>query len=286
MAPALLRKAFEKIRPREYHDKLLPSSRNPKTSRKPVTEGSETGTYRKPPGTESGDRNTYDIMPSSIQICPHETLSFDRVKRIVRLPYFKSSGDDVCAFTNAQGHYHVSSKEQGEIYRCKPCPEVFKRLKAKAYYIYERSVDPHFDGLSLYVDWTMKFDDDMDVAGSLSDFTSFLDTLEIELCQHMRMGDAHVAAKLYRLCNSGPTGDPVEAYNKMQRRRETKCPSCSTTYDTYREGKSCHVLVRRCLGKGISAHERVWLDQCGEGKQALRNRLHSRMQIGLARVVL
>lgn len=235
-----------------------------------MTEGSETGTYRKPPSTESDDRDTYDIMTSSIQICPHETLSFERVKRIVRLPHFKYNGDEIDAFTDAPGHYHVFAKEEG--YQCKPCPEVFESLKAEAFYRYHWSVDSHFDGLILCVDWTMSFDDHMDVAGSFSDFQRFLAPLEIEICQHQRMSDANIAGKLYRLCKlGGPTGDPVEAYEEMQRRMAYKCARCNTSYETYKDGESCHVLVRRCLGKGKSVYERGWLDQCGDGKHTLRS---------------
>lgn len=273
MAPALLRKLFEKSPQCADHEKLLTSSQSPKTLRKPVPGVSETDTYGKRSRTENDDRNTYDIMTSSIQICPHESLSFERMKRIVRLPNFKYSGDEICAFTNASGHYHVSSEK--EMYQCRPCPEVLKSLQANAFYKYQWSRDFRFEGLVLCLDWTMRFDDHMDVTGSVWDLQSFLDTLGIDICQHMRMSDARIASKLYRLCNPDhpdhPVGDPVEAYKKekLHRRIAYKCAGCNTTYETWKDEESCHVLIKRYLGKGKCAYQWGWLDQCGERAHTL-----------------
>lgn len=270
MAPALLRKLFDKPPPREDHDQLLTSGQSPETSREPVTKVSETGTDREPSSTRNDDRNISDITKCSIQICPHETLSFERMKRILGLPNFKYNRKEICAFTNVSGHYQVLSKE--ETYQCRPRLEVCRSLKADAFCTYNRNLDGGLRDLIVTIDWTMKLDAHMDVAGSLPDMQRFLDRFHIELCRHMFMSHPKIATKLLRLCNpEAPVEEPVEGYEEMQRRRAEKCPGCNTTYDVYKDEESYHVLIKRYLGPGKSAYYKGWLDQCGEKGHALRS---------------
>ena len=115
----------------------------------------------------------------------------------------------------------------------------------------------------------MSFGDHKDIAGSVSDLQRFLDTLDIRFCQHTKMNDLRVAAKLYRLCNpSCPAQDPVDTYEEAHRGCIAKgCKRCPTTFETYKEGGVCHVLVKRHLGQGASVYEKRWLAQCGEKKK-------------------
>ena len=268
----LLRKLFERSPPCKDCEELLPLSEKPRRPKAHATGGSETGTYRKPSGAESKDGDKYDIKTSCVQICPHETLSFERMKRIVCLPHFKYSRDKIGALTKIPGHHHVSSAEG--TYRCTPYPKAFGSLKAKGFYKYQLGYEGSYDGLVLCVDWTMNFDKHMDLAGGcVSDLQRFLDPLDIQLCRHTKIGDARIASKLYGFCNpSRAAGDPVEAYEEVHRSRRTdRCTRCHTTFETYKEGKSCHILVKRYLGKGTSAYESRWLAQSGEGKHRLRS---------------
>ena len=117
----------------------------------------------------------------------------------------------------------------------------------------------------------MSFDEHMDLARSVSLLQMFLGGLDIQLCQHTKMGDLTIAAKLHALCQpSRPARDPLETYEEEHRGRRTEiCEKCQTTFETYKDGKGCHILVKRYLGKGLSVYEKRWLAQCGEGKHRL-----------------
>ena len=271
MAPALLRRLFEKSPQRTDYEKLLPPTQSPRSSQTLVTEGPDTSTCKKVSDAETKNRTTYDIKTSFVQICPHETLSYERIKRIVHLPYFKYSGDNIGAFTKAPGLYHASSVAGTHL--CKPYPKNFSSLKANGFYKYQQGYEGSYEGLVLCVHWTMSFEDHMDLAGTVSDLQRLLDALNIDLCQHTTMGELWIAKKLYRLCNpSRPAGDPVEAYEALHRSRRTeRCRRCHTTFEIYKEGKKCHITVKRYLGMGTSPYEKRWLAQCGEGKHRLRS---------------
>ena len=89
------------------------------------------------------------MKTSSVRICPHETLPFERKKSIVCLPYFKYSGDKIDAVTKALGPYHVSSLTG--IHLCKPHPEVVSSLTANSFHNYQRGYEGRYDGLVLCI---------------------------------------------------------------------------------------------------------------------------------------
>lgn len=270
MAPTLLKKLFDQHPQHTDYEKLLPTTQSPRNSETLEIESSDTDTYQKLTNAKDKSRNKHDIKTSCVQICPHETLSLERMKRIVHLPYFKYSGDKIDAFTRATGPYHVS---EAGTHLCKPHPNDFSSLKGNSFYKYQRGYDGSYDGLMLFVRWTMNFDDHMDAASSVPGLQRFLDTLDIRLCQHTNMSDSMIAARLFRICNpSHPARDPVKAYEEVLRDRMTeRCNRCDTTFKIYKEGKECHIQVKRYLGRGSSVYENRWLAQCGEEKHRLRS---------------
>ena len=267
MAPGFLRRLFDKSPQHTDFEKSILACRSPRYPRKVVPEDSDSPTSEKPSSAEIKSCNGHDC----VQICPHETLSFERMKQIIHLPYFKYSGDKIGAFTNAPSPHHISSKAGDHL--CKPYPRSFSSLRANGFYKYRRGFERDYDGLVLCVYWTMNLDDHTGFAGSVSDLQRFLGTLQIRLCQHTMMDDLRIAARLYRFCNpSRRSRDPVESYEEVHCGRKTeRCRRCHTTFETYKEGKACHILVKRYLGKGISAYEKRWLAQCGEEKHRLKS---------------
>ena len=273
MAPAMLRKLFDKSPQHKDSDceKLLRPGQDPRNSQSLENEASNNGTYKKFSDAEAKDRNKHDIKNSCVQVCPHETLSYERMKRIVNLSCFRYNGRKVGAFTKTPGPHHASSAAGSHL--CTPHPRDFGSLQASGFYRYEGDCHGYFDGLMLCVNWTMSFDEHMDLARSVSLLRRFLDGLDIQLCPHTKMDDWRMAAKLHALCQSSPPAkDPVEAYVEAHRgRRMEACEECFTTFETYKDEKGCHILVKRYLGKGFSAYEKRWLAQCGEGKHRLRS---------------
>ena len=275
MAPALLKKLFKRSSQDTDYERLLSPSLSARSSEKVVTKNLDTGgTSKKPTSAENKDKNKHDIKTCSVQICPHETLSFERMKRIVNLPNFKPRGrDKIGAFTKAPSLYHVPSSAGN--YCCKPYPKDFSSLKAKGYYKYQLGWEIDYSGLILCVDWSMNLDEHKDFTGSVSVLQKFLNVLDIHLCHHITMGDSTIAAELFRFCNpSRVEGDPVEAYEEAHRGRSAhRCTNCHTIFETYQEeeGEACHILVKKYLGHGTSIYEGQWLAQCGEeGKHRLR----------------
>ena len=271
MAPALFKKFFERSSQRTEYEKLVLSNPSARSSETVVNNYLDTGTSKKPTQAENKDSNKHDIKTCSVQICPHETLPFERMKRIAHLPNFKYARDKIGAFTKAPGHHHVLSS--GGIYRCKPYPKDFSSLKGEGYYKYQRSFGGGYDGLVLWIDWSMKLDEHKGFTGSVSELQRFLDVLDIHICQHITMSDLQIAAELFELCNpSCVEDDPVEAYEEAHRARwASQCTRCHTTFETCQKGEACHILVKRYLGQGGSIYEGRWLAQCGEGKHRLRS---------------
>ena len=271
MAPALLKKLFGRSSKPTDHERLLAPSLSASSSEKVVTKKLDTGTSETT-STEDKDKNKHDIKTCSVQICPHEALSFERMKRIVNLPRFKYYGRNrIGAFTQASSHHHVPCSEG--TYRCKPYPKDFSSLKAKGSYNYQMCWDGGYAGLVLSVDWSMNLDEHTAFTGSVPQLQNFLNALDIHLCQHITMGTSIIANELFALCNpSRVGGDPVEAYEKAHRaERGHQCMRCPTEFETYQEEEKCHILVKRYLGQGTSIYDGRWLAQCGEGNHRLRS---------------
>lgn len=263
MAPTLLKKLSDKISQHTDYKELLQSSTSSKIL---VIEGLDPNTYERPSSAAGKSHNKHESKTSCVRICPHESLSFKRMKRIVYLPWLKFTGDRISAFTHNPSHM---SPVAG-IILCKPYPNSFSSLRADSYYKYQRGLAGSYDGLMLCVCWTMSFDDHMSIAGSISDLRTFLDKLDIHLCPHTKM--SRLAANLHRLCNPPSPAQDVVAYEEEHRSRIIDgCRGCHTTFHTYKEGSTCHILVKRYLGKGDSAYEKRWLAQCGGQKHRLRS---------------
>lgn len=235
-----------------------------------VADGLFTDTHERPSSAEEKRRNNQDSKTSCVQICPHDNLSFERMKRIVRLPNFKFNKTIISAFTKNPSH-HASSV--AGIILCKPYPEGFSSLQAKSFYKYHSTLagTGYHDTLILCVHWTMEIDKHNSNTNSVSDFQKFLDKYDVHLCPHMKM--SHLSAKLHRLCNpSSPAEDPVVAYEEEYRSGRIKgCEGCDTAFQAYNRGSTCHILAKRYLGKGGSAYEKRWLAQCGGQKHRLRS---------------
>ena len=272
MAPALLKRLFERPSQRTDYERLLLASPSARSSETLVSKDLDTGTSKKKPtSAENKDSDEHDIKTCSVQICPHETLSFERMKRIVQLPNFKYARDKIGAFTKAPSHHHVLSSEG--TYRCEPYPKDFRSLNAQGHYKYRWGFDGSYDGLVLYVDWSMNLEEHKGFTSSRSQLQRFLNALDIHLCEHIMMSDMEITAELFGFCHpSRVEGDPVEAYEETHRARSAnQCRKCHTTFETYQEEEESHILVKRYLGQGTSIYEGRWLAQCGEGKHRLRS---------------
>ena len=271
MSPALLKKFFKRSSQRTDYERIRHPSPSASISERPVTNNLDTGTSQKPTSAENKDSNKNDIKSCSVQICPHETLSFERMKRIVHLPDFKDARDKIGAFTKAPGHHHALCSEG--IYRCKPYPKDFGSLRGKGYYKYQRSFGDGYEGLVLYVEWSINLDELKAFAGSMSELGILLDVLDIHLCPHITISNSPMAAELFELCNpSDVEGDPVEAYEEAYRARAAnRCTRCHTRFETYQVEEMFYILVTRYLGQGTSIYEGRWLAQCGEAKHRFRS---------------
>ena len=222
MAPAFFTKLFVKSPQSANYEKLLTPSQSTRSSQTLDSKKSDAATHKNPSITEDEDHNRHTIKTSCVQICPHETLSFERTKRIVHLPYFKYSGNKIGAFTESPGPHHVRSS--AGIYRFKPYPKTFNSLKATAFYKYQRGFEESYDGLVLCLDWSMKLDEHREFTGSVEELQRFLNLLEIQLCQHIRISDARIAARFYKFRNRGRrAGDPVEAYEEARSQNGRMC---------------------------------------------------------------
>ena len=186
MAPKVLKRVFDKTPQGTDCEMLLPPTESSRSSAKLVT-------YNRPSSAEEKCSHKYDVKISCVQTCPHETPSFERMKRIVHLPYFKYSVEKIEAFTNFPAPNHMSTVAGTHL--CKPHPNDFSSHKSNGFYGHQRGYEGIYDSLVLCVYWTVSFAD-MDFAGSVSSIQRSLDTLDIHLCEYTRMSGLKIAVKI------------------------------------------------------------------------------------------
>ena len=93
----------------------------------------------------------------------------------------------------------------------------------------------------------------------------FLETANVNLCEHKRLADPQIVDLLFGIANSNAKlADPIDRY--IAKEVGIKCDYCDTKITVSKaskEKKGCHVHVERFLGNGESAKNPVWLSQCG-----------------------
>ena len=205
-----------------------------------------------------------------VQICPHETLSFDRLQRILALPNFKDvflnkTLDALTANCTPSQQHDFSPGSYTRTCRL-PQAEGSCYTSPQGTFVYH--YDHNQRGLSLHSNWTFTHTPSA-VDDSYGTLRRFLDHTGVWLCPHRRLGDPVVAEALHGRLHPDQVMDPVEQY-EVQARSRDNCEACETGFEMdYGPGRLgghqrvVTVSTARFVGGAEAVDDPVWRAQCG-----------------------
>ena len=269
-------------------EKIISFFRKSSTDKKKVASASRKQGWQSPKASDSSelpppytdDKNgglfgnekssTASGQERSVHICPHETLSFDRLERIANLPNFKTNGKKIDVLTPASDHHHrghdKDTKEPQD--SCKPLgyniDSFIGSLKGFGTYAWKSSGST--PGILLSFHWEMRcLESTSFKCDSPTELQEFLDKTNIWLCPHKKISDIAIVKGIYGIVN--PLGKPVDPIDRyMAKEVGNDCEHCGTKIKVYKrkEGvdKCCRVDTKRYLGKAETVGDPMWVGQC------------------------
>lgn len=202
-----------------------------------------------------------------VQICPHETLSYDRLQRILALPNFKEEQfhhktlNALTATSNPSAH--PINLTDTRICGPPSTAGCFTHLQGKLFYQYG-----DFRRLYLHSEWTFAYTSDYGRENNSEDtFRRFLDNTGVWLCAHRKLSDPLVVKAVYGRLMPASVNDPIDHY-VVQDEMHKECERCPTGFATeYRKEKHerlCTIKTMRLVWNGLDANDTTfWLAQCG-----------------------
>ena len=220
-----------------------------------------------PPYTDSPKSKTHSqdekYSPSppftapQLQLCPHETLSFERLHNTADAIASMNTGETIDALTLSCNEHHSQPDptSKNARYICVSSPS---SLRGCGTYSSESGKDPsHTIGVMLSFSWELGFLDGVRVQiETAAELQHFLHANDIWLCPHKQISDSDVVNAIYSFVKK-PSGPKVT----------TGCDRCDTDIKVYTsmEGcdQMCRVTTKRYLGLLEKSDDPIWLAQCG-----------------------
>ncbi|CAD6593143.1 MAG: hypothetical protein ASARMPREDX12_006864 [Alectoria sarmentosa] len=206
--------------------------------------------------THFQDKKHFTLPPFAspcLQICPHETLSFEALQKTATSLGIGNTSETIDALT-LSCHEHRSQSD-GAKNVCTSSPGL---LRGFGTYSSQGNNDPvHSRSVLLSFHWDLEFLDgvrgQVDTAAELQ---HFLGADGIWLCPHKRISDSDVINAIYGFVK-WPSGSEVR----------TSCDCCDTDIKILarKEGddEMCRVTTKRYLGAVEKPDDPQWLAQCG-----------------------
>lgn len=204
-----------------------------------------------------------------VRICPHQTLSFERLYEVANLPGIRGA-NYLDALVNLPNDHDIKipnqerrlctpkripNREIGSIYP----PSSFVRFR------YEHSAEQR-PGFVLHAFCQITNPDEQK-----QDIRIRLERYKIWLCPHMRLDDPWFVNAIHRLLHPGDRyDDPIEEYKAKQSDNRKSCRHCASGFAVkkytgnpeLRPGEvRIVVLSRRYLGTGETLEDPDWLKQ-------------------------
>ena len=220
-----------------------------------------------PPYTDSPESNNHlhDEKHSSpppfpsprLQICPHESLSFENLQKATNFRAATNRCDPIDALTlschDHRSHFEPASKNARNV--CTSSPGLL--VGSGTYASEDAKDDSHTPGVVLCFHWDLGFLDG--IRGQVEtalEFQHFLGADGIWLCPHKQISDSDVINAIFSFVKR-PSGRNVI----------TSCGCCDSviTILTRTEGgdETCRVTTKRYLGALEKPDDPTWLAQCG-----------------------
>ena len=198
---------------------------------------------------------------ASVQLCPHDTLAFERAKRLA---------DFIGGGRRSQSHPALLSDRNGDHsagpYRlCKPVPGFPKLIRGDIQYHVFTPEFFNLKGLFVTSTWVINLRHLKELEINMEDFRDLLSQSRIELCAHQKLVDPWAFGEIYQMANSSKgEAQPSARFGEEERLTPSNltCEQCHTKIKIYDRGYSIDTQAVRYLGKGKSETDPLWLAQC------------------------
>ena len=198
---------------------------------------------------------------ASVQLCPHDTLPFERARRLA---------DFIGCGRRSRPHPALLSDRNGDHsagpYRlCKPVRGFPDLIRGDIQY---HIFTPEFfnaKGLFVVSTWVINLRHLKELENNQEGFRDLLSQSRIELCAHQKLVDPWAFGEICQIAI--PSKDEAQpsarsGEEEISTPSNLTCEQCATKIKIYDRGFSIDVQVVRYLGKGKSETDPLWLAQC------------------------
>ena len=203
-----------------------------------------------------------------IQICPHETLCFERMQRILSLPGFKESYKGIEALGSTVVPHHGRSSTFGTR-ECKPEYDDGGRFWGQDFRLQYISGYGAKSGLKLSNRWCLFLGNVSEQHCTMVRLQGYMDRFDIWLCPHRKISDpwvvkaiSEVAFPRGALLDEWVMNDGHDNHSPLR----SDCAHCRTVVEVTGSkffANFPNIHVERFLGKGKLVKDPIWLAQCG-----------------------
>ncbi len=216
------------------------------------------------PGTNEATMSNI-LQPSSaiasVQLCPHDTLPFERAQRLADFIGFRIRSRPHPALLSDRNGDHSAGPHR----LCKPVPGFPNLIRGDIQY---HAFTPEFfnlKGLVVASTWVINLRYLKELDNNKRCFQDLLSQSRIELCAHQKLVDPWAFGEICQIVVTSKDGAQASARREGE---ETPSPSnltckqCATKIKIYDRGFSIDIQAVRYLGKGTSEMDPLWLAQC------------------------
>lgn len=198
---------------------------------------------------------------ASVRLCPHDTLRFERARRLV---------DFIGCGRRSRSHPALLSDHNGDHsaapYRlCKPVPGFPNLIRGDIQYHNSTQEYFYLRGLFVASTWVINLLDLEELENNKKRLYDLLSQSRIELCAHQKLVDSWSFGEICKI--AFPSEHEAQSSARCveeERWRGSKlmCGRCATTIKIYDRGFSIDIKVVRYLGKLKSEMDPLWWTQC------------------------
>lgn len=193
-----------------------------------------------------------------LQVCPHETLSFEALQETAKSLAISNTDDTIDALTLSypEHHSHSPTAQKAKLV-CVSAPSL---LQGFGTYVSERSKNaPHSPTVILCFHWDLGLLDGVRAqVETAAELQQFLGADGIWLCPHKQISDSDIINAMFSFIKRSSGREVITGCDRC----DTEIKICTRME---RGVETCHVATKRCLGSMEKADDPLWLAQCGVG---------------------
>ena len=205
------------------------------------------------------------IQPSSViasvQLCPHDTLRFERARRLADFIGRGSRPRSHPALLFGRNGDHSAGPQR----LCKPVPGSPNLIRGDIQYHSSSPEYSYLRGLFVASTWVINLLDLEELEYNKKGFHDLLSQSRIELCPHQRLVDPGAFGEICKIAFPSKYGVQSSARcgeEERPRGSKLKCGRCATTIRIHDREFSIEIKVVRYLGKVKTEMDQLWWTQC------------------------